>query len=102
MKDDNGTVWYYKVLEWMLPKFSEEEGGKLTLTLFEWQAARMNNYLKWLLIKDLNAGERRFKLHYFAPLVEDKSKRKVIEAHHVARLYGIMMARTQHDGSMVD
>ena len=62
----------------------------------------MSNYLRHLLTKQLDITtnpekpEKRFVPRYFHPILkegEDESKKIDIKAHHVKRLYGVMMAR---------
>ena len=46
--------------------------------------------------KGPRSAEKQFKPRFFHPILEegeDESKRKDIEPHHVARLYGVIMAR---------
>ena len=77
------------------------DGNGQMIGLFKWQAKRMSNYLRHLLTKELDSTdpdkpEKRFKPRYFHPILEegeDESKKKDIEAHHVAQLYGVIMAR---------
>ena len=44
MMDGNGDIRYYKVLEWSLPRFEGESP-----LLFDWIAARMQNYMVHLI-----------------------------------------------------
>ena len=100
LKDDQGVIRFEKVMEWCMPRFDDDGNGE-EMDLFKWQAKRMSNYLRYLLTKDLgetddDQPEKRFKPRFFHPILEegeDESKRKDIEPHHVARLYGIIMAR---------
>ena len=62
------------------------------IDLFKWQARRMNNYLWYLLTKELDLSdhdksEKRFKPRFFHPIFEegeDESKKKDIKANCIA------------------
>ena len=69
-KDVNGDIRYDKVLEWTLPTFGENNDVKL----FDWQAARMRNYMIFII---RHKG--------YTPRYYDPAKGKVVLAHHVAR-----------------
>ena len=43
MKDASGDIHFHKVMEHLLPRFDNTEAGEQSL--WEWQAARMRNYL---------------------------------------------------------
>mmetsp|Transcript_29715 Transcript_29715/g.54809 ORF Transcript_29715/g.54809 Transcript_29715/m.54809 type:complete len:112 (+) Transcript_29715:659-994(+) len=69
LKDANGDILFYKVMEWCLPRFDRE-------IFWEWQAARMRNYMVHLsLTTD------------WKPKYYNLSKGKVIVADHVARFF---------------
>ena len=76
LMDDRREIRYEKVFEWCLPKFGDDNNE----TLFEFQSARMRNYMKKRMIEDAWAPK------YF-------SWENEIEADHVARFYGAMLAK---------
>jgi hypothetical protein len=47
LKDENGEIRYEKVFEWALPRFGEDQQS-----LFEFQAARMRNYMQKQIVED--------------------------------------------------
>jgi hypothetical protein len=74
MKDEKGEIRYDKVFEWALPRFWDDEQ-----TLFEFQAARMRNYMRKRIVEDgwtpkYYTGDR------------------VITGDHVTRFYGACLA----------
>jgi hypothetical protein len=42
LKDENGEIRYEKVFQWCLPRFGDDDDE----SLFEFQAARMRNYMR--------------------------------------------------------
>ena len=48
MKDASGDIRFHKVIEYLLPRFKNSEVGQQSL--WEWQAARMRNYMKYLVM----------------------------------------------------
>ena len=69
LKDDQGVIWFEKVMEWCMPRFDDDGNGD-EMGLFIWQAKRMSNYLWYLLTKDLgqtddDQPEKRFKPRFF-------------------------------------
>jgi hypothetical protein len=42
LKDENGEIRYEKVFRWCLPRYGDDDDE----SLFEFQAARMRNYMK--------------------------------------------------------
>ncbi|OEU10958.1 hypothetical protein FRACYDRAFT_246059 [Fragilariopsis cylindrus CCMP1102] len=48
LKDSDGEIRYEKVFEWLLPRFGEDNNE----TLFDWQAARMRNYMRKKEVED--------------------------------------------------
>ena len=74
-KDSRGEIQFEKVFRWALPRFGED-------TLFEWQAARMRNYMTKLI------KEEDYKPRFYKP-----DKGKVITGDHVARFYGCLLAK---------
>ncbi len=74
MKDGNGDIRFYKVFLWTLARFDDNQ------SLFEWQCARMQNYLTHIMQKD------NFKPKYFHPVTNP------IKPSHVARMYGAIVA----------
>jgi hypothetical protein len=75
LRDVNGEIRFEKVFEWCLPRF----GVDGTTTLFEWQAARMRNYMTYRIA------------HGWTP--KYYTWEKVITADHVARFYGACLAK---------
>jgi hypothetical protein len=71
LRDVKGEITYEKVFEWCLPRFGDDNSE----TLFEFQAARMRNYMT----KQVQEDEWTPKYYHY----ED-----VIKANHVARFYG--------------
>ena len=76
-KNSKGEIRFEKLLQWTLPNFGDNK-----TPLFEWQAARMRNYMT----KIVNDPERPFKLKYY-------KGNKVITGDHVARFYGCLLAK---------
>jgi hypothetical protein len=76
----NGRIMFEKVFEWSLPLF----GNNDEVPLFEWQAARMRNYMT----KIMKDPEIQFKPRYYKPDID-----KVITSDHVARFYGCLIAK---------
>jgi hypothetical protein len=75
LRDVSGEIRFEKVFEWCLPRF----GVDGTTTLFEWQAARMRNYMTYRIA------------HGWTPKYYTWDK--VITADHVARFYGACLAK---------
>eukprot|EP00956_Cyclotella_meneghiniana_P043310 scaffold263758_cov139-Cyclotella_meneghiniana.AAC.1 len=75
LKDSSGDIRFEKVFDYCLPRFGDE-------TYFQFIAARMRNYMLHLI------RHKGYKPKYYNPLVDRK-----IEEHHVARFYGVHMAR---------
>ena len=48
MKNASGNIRFHKVMEHLLPRFEDTEAGQQSL--WEWQAARMRNYMKHLVM----------------------------------------------------
>ena len=86
-KDANGDIRYDKVLEWTLPRFGDDD----ELNLWEWQAARMRNYMTYLI------KHRSFKPRYYNP-----TEGIVITADHVCRFYGCTLARAQTGNNSIN
>jgi hypothetical protein len=47
MMDDSNEIRYEKVFEWCLPQFGDDDKS-----LFEFQAARMGNYMRKRVVED--------------------------------------------------
>jgi hypothetical protein len=77
LKDENGEIRYEKVFEWALPRFGS---GDDELTLFEFQAARMRNYMRKRMVED------GWTPKYY-------TGNRVITADHVTRFYGACLAK---------
>ena len=78
LRDEKGEIQFEKVLRWSLPRFGDDDD----VSLFEWQAARMRNYMT-MLIED-----RGYKPRYYNP-----DKGKTITGDHVARFYGALLGK---------
>jgi hypothetical protein len=76
LRDASGEIRFEKVFEWCLPRFGDDN----KTTLFEFQAARMRNYMTKRIAED---GWNPKFYHY-----DD-----VIEPDHVARFYGATLAK---------
>ena len=85
LKDAAGEIWYEKVFQWCLARY----GANDDQTLFEFQAARMQNYMKKRVLED------GFKPRYY-------TGNKVITADHVARFYGACLCRMNHGGRSIE
>ena len=80
LKDDQGDIRFEKVMEWCMPQFDDDSNGD-KIGLFKLQARRISNYLRYLLMKDLDLSdhdklEKRFKPRFFHPILEED------EGHH--------------------
>ena len=95
LKDEAGDIRFSKVMEFCLPRFDDTEGGQQSL--WEWQAARMRNYMAYLCVY------HGFKPKYYDPMGDGKKEEfKYITADHVARFYGVMMARIWSNNSSIE
>ena len=95
LKDEAGDIRFSKVMEFCLPRFDDREEGQQTL--WEWQAARMRNYMAYLCMY------HGFKPKYYDPMGDWKKEEfKYITADHVARFYGVMMARIWSNNSSIE
>ena len=84
LKDDAGDIRFGKVMEFCLPRFEDTEAGQRSL--WKWQAARMRNYMAYLVM------HHDFKPKYSDPLGEKmKNECKSITADHVMRFYGLLL-----------
>ena len=88
-KDSSGDIRFDKILEYTLPLFGDNDD----VSLFEWQAARMQNYMIHIISDD----DIKFKPKYYNP-----EEGLIITADHVARFYGVLMARMQTGNSSID
>lgn len=79
LKDSAGDIRFESVFEWMLPKFTV---GNTEQTYFQFIAARMRNYMLHII------STKGFKPKFYNP-----SKGVVIQDHHVARFFGVHLAR---------
>ncbi|OEU05936.1 hypothetical protein FRACYDRAFT_257320 [Fragilariopsis cylindrus CCMP1102] len=77
LKDSDGEIRYGKVFEWLLPRFGEDKNE----TLFEFQAARMRNYMTKKVVED------GWKPKYY------QGADDTIQPDHVARFYGSLLAK---------
>ena len=71
LMDERGEIRFEKVFQWCLPRFGDDDDQ----TLFEFQAARMRNYMRKRVL------ENGFKPRYY-------KGDKVITGDHVAWFYG--------------
>jgi hypothetical protein len=75
LKDDHDEIRYEKVFEWYLPQFGDDDES-----LFEFQAARMCNYMRRRIVED------GWMPKYYIG-------NRVITADHVTRFYGAYLAK---------
>ena len=85
--DDNGDVGFERVLEYTLPRFGEADDT----ILWEWQAARMHNYMTYIIL------QFGWKPKYYNP-----EKGIIITADHVCRFYGAMLGRMLSGNPSID
>jgi hypothetical protein len=85
LKDENGEIRYEKVFQWCLPLFGEDDDE----SLFEFQAARMRNYMRKRVV------EENYKPRYY-------TGDKVIIGSHVARFYGACLCRMNNGGRSIE
>jgi hypothetical protein len=54
LRDESGKILYEKVFQWCLPRYGDDDNQ----TLFEYQAARMRNYMEKQIVekRDTNQG----------------------------------------------
>jgi hypothetical protein len=76
LKDEGGEIRYEKVFQWCLPRYGDDDDQ----SLFKFQAARMQNYMKKRVLED------NYKPRYY---IGDK----VITGDHVARFYGACLGK---------
>jgi hypothetical protein len=79
MYNGNGDLRFYRIFEWMLPKF----GNVDDISFYEYMAARMQNYMLHII------SSSDWKPKYFCP-----AKEKYITAEDVARFFGCQLARS--------
>ena len=95
LKDEAGGICFHKVMEFCLPRFVDPEVGQQSL--WEWQAARMRNYMVYLIV------HHSYKPKYYDLMGDGKTEEfKYITADHIARFYGVMMARIWSNNSSID
>ena len=95
LNDDAGDIRFHKVMELCLPRFDVQEAGQQSL--WEWQAARMRNYMTYLIVY------YDFKPKYYDPMGDIKKEEfKYITGDHVARFYGVMMARIGLNNTLIN
>jgi hypothetical protein len=82
LMDDGKEIRYKKVFQWCLPRYGDDDDEK---HLFEFQAARMRNYMRKRVVED------GFKPWYY-------TGDKVITGDHVARFYGACLCRMNSGG----
>ena len=85
LRDIDGEIRFEKVFQWCLPRFGDDDDQ----SLFEFQAARMRNYMRKRVL------ESGFKPRYY-------KGDKVITGDHVARFYGACLCRMIHGGRSID
>ena len=79
LMDERKEIRFEKVFQWCLPRFGDDDDQ----SLFEFQAARMRNYMRKRVLED------GYKPRYY------KGDR-VITGDHVARFYGACLCRMIH------
>jgi hypothetical protein len=84
LKDGGGEIRYEKVFQWALPKYGDNDDQ----TLFEFQAARMRNYMQ-------KRVEEGYKPRYY-------TGDKVIKADHIARFYGACLGKMLTGGRSIE
>ena len=84
LKDEKGEIRYEKVFRWCLPRYGEDDDE----TLFEFQAARMRNYIRKRVL------ENNYKPRYY-------TGDRVITGDHVARFYGACLGRMLNGGRSI-
>ncbi|OEU07069.1 hypothetical protein FRACYDRAFT_252180 [Fragilariopsis cylindrus CCMP1102] len=85
LRDERGEIRFEKVFQWCCPKFGDDNDQ----TLYEFQAARMRNYMRKRVL------ENGYKPRYY-------KGDKVITGDHVARFYGACLCRMIHGGRSID
>ncbi|OEU06161.1 hypothetical protein FRACYDRAFT_256066 [Fragilariopsis cylindrus CCMP1102] len=85
LRDIDGEIRFEKVFQWCLPRFGDDDDQ----TLFEFQAARMRNYMRKRVL------ENGFKPRYYRG-------DRVITGDHVARFYGACLCRMIHGGRSIE
>ena len=83
LKDGDREIRYEKVFQWCLPLFGDDDQS-----LFEFQAARMRNYMKKRIV------EEAYKPRYY-------TGNKVITGDHVARFYGACLGKMLTGGRSI-
>jgi hypothetical protein len=83
VKDDSKEIRYEKVFEWCLPRFGDDNQ-----TLFEYQAARMQNYITKIIVED---GWTPKYYH----------REGCITGDHVARFYGACLGKMLMDNQSI-
>jgi hypothetical protein len=86
LMDDSGEIRYEKVFRWCLPRYGDDDNEK---SLFEFQAARMRNYMKKRVL------EENYKPRYY-------TGDKEITGDHVARFYGACLGRMLTGGRSIE
>ena len=95
LKDEAGDIRFSKVMEFCLPRFDDTVAGQQSL--WEWQAARMRNYMAYLVY------HHNFKPKYYDPVGDStKDNFKYFIGDHVARFYGVMMTRIFSNKTSID
>jgi hypothetical protein len=87
LKDSAGEIRYEKVFDWCLPRFGENDEQ----TLYEFQAARMRNYMR----KRVITIEDDWTPKYY-------TGDKVITADHVARYYGSCLGKMLYGNRSIE
>ena len=76
LRDASGEIRFEKVFEWCLPRFGDDNNQ----SLFEFQAARMRNYMRKRIVEDGWTPK-----YYIGD--------RVITTDHVTRFYGACLAK---------
>jgi hypothetical protein len=84
LMDENKEIRYEKVFQWCLPRFGDDDQS-----LFEFQAARMRNYMKKRVLED------GWKPRYYIG-------GKKITGDHVARFYGACLGKMLTGGRSIE
>jgi hypothetical protein len=84
LKDEKGEIRYEKVFRWCLPRYGDDDDE----SLFEFQAARMRNYMRKRVLEENN------KPRYY-------TGDEVITGDHEARFYSAFLGRVLNGGRSI-
>ena len=87
LMDDNKEIRFEKVFQWCLPRFGNDDD----VSLFEFQAARMRNYMRKRMVED------NWRPKYYC-----QNGNGEITGDHVARYYGTCLAKMHMGNRSID